>query len=108
LPRGATVALPESYRELAAYPVAGDVRVDRRTLAPGSMAVVRPDRSVQLVADTDSHVLVIGGDPVGERKVWWNLVAGSAERIEKAKADWKEGRFARVPGETEFTPLPDQ
>jgi hypothetical protein len=43
------------------------------------------------------------------RHVWWNFVSSSAERIEQAKADWKAGRFGKVPGdETEFIPLPEE
>jgi hypothetical protein len=31
----------------------------------------------------------------------------SREHIEQAEADWKTGKFAPVPGETEFIPLPE-
>jgi redox-sensitive bicupin YhaK (pirin superfamily) len=41
------------------------------------------------------------------RHIWWNFVSSRKERIEEAKADWKAGRFALVPGETEFIPLPE-
>ena len=37
----------------------------------------------------------------------WNFVASSPDRLEQAKDDWRRGRFAMVPGETEFIPLPD-
>ena len=53
-------------------------------------------------------MMLLGGDPLdGERHLWWNFVSSSPERIEQAKRDWAEGRFARVPGESEFIPLPD-
>ena len=53
--------------------------------------------------------MLVGGDPLdGERFVWWNFVSSSRERIERAKADWLAQRFAPVPGETEFTPLPER
>ena len=71
------------------------------------MAVACPDKSVRLEASQDSRVMVIGGDPVGRRQIWWNFVSSSKDRIGKAKQDWKEGRFEKVPGETEFIPLPD-
>src|SRR6185312_8156952 len=39
----------------------------------------------------------------------WNFVSSSGERIEQAKADWKAGRFGKVPGdEAEFIPLPEE
>ena len=53
--------------------------------------------------------MLLGGAPMdGPRHIWWNFVSSSKERIEKAKADWKEGRFAKVPGDSEFIPLPDR
>jgi redox-sensitive bicupin YhaK (pirin superfamily) len=51
--------------------------------------------------------MVVGGDHLGERHIYWNFVSSSRERIEQAKADWREGKFGNVPGETEFIPLPD-
>jgi hypothetical protein len=45
----------------------------------------------------------------GPRFIFWNFVASSRERIEQAKADWKAGRFEKVPGdEHEFIPLPEE
>ena len=53
--------------------------------------------------------MLLGGAPAdGPRHIWWNFVSSSKERIEKAKSDWKEGRFAKVPGDIEFIPLPDR
>jgi len=50
----------------------------------------------------------LGGDALeGPRHIWWNFVSSSKERIEQAKADWKSGRFAPVPNEHEFIPLPE-
>ena len=107
LPAGSELALPESYRELAAYVVSGDVRIDQHTYSSGVMAVACPDKPVRLAAHKDSHVMVIGGNPVGDRHIWWNFVSSSKDRIEKAAANWKERRFDDIPGETEFIPLPD-
>lgn len=107
IPKGTAITLPDVYPELAAYVVAGDVRIERHSLTKGVMAVARSGATVQLEADTDAHVLVIGGAPVGERHIWWNFVSSAAERIEKAKVDWKEGQFDPVPGEKEHIPLPD-
>lgn len=107
LPKGSELELPKTYREMAIYVVSGDVQIDQRRYAEGIMAVACPDQSLQLAANEDSHVMVIGGDPVGNRHIWWNFVSSSKERIEKAKADWKAQLFEDVPGETEFIPLPE-
>ncbi len=43
-----------------------------------------------------------------KRYIWWNFVSSSKERIEKAKEEWRTGRFDIVPGdEEEFIPLPE-
>lgn len=53
-------------------------------------------------------VRLLGDDPMnGLRYLSWNFVSSSLERIEQAKEDWQQQRFAAAPGETEFIPLPD-
>ncbi|HET6804484.1 MAG TPA: pirin-like C-terminal cupin domain-containing protein, partial [Frateuria sp.] len=63
-----------------------------------------------LRARAPSRLMLFGGAPLdGERHLWWNFVASSRERIERAKADWSAGRFGVVPGdEEEFIPLPER
>lgn len=39
-----------------------------------------------------SCVLVLGGEPVGERFISWNLVSSSTDRLAQAAADWKAER----------------
>jgi redox-sensitive bicupin YhaK (pirin superfamily) len=57
-------------------------------------------------AEVSSQIAIIGGEPVGPRHIWWNFVSSRKERIEQAKLDWQQNRFATIPGETELTPLP--
>lgn len=61
-----------------------------------------------VTATQESRIVVIGGEPLGERHIYWNFASSRKERIEKAKQDWREGRFAKVKGdEKEFIPLPE-
>ncbi len=56
-----------------------------------------------------TRLMLVGGEPFAEpRQIYWNFVSTSAERIDQAKRDWREGRFARVEGDAEFIPLPEQ
>jgi redox-sensitive bicupin YhaK (pirin superfamily) len=107
LNRGADAMLPDDYAELAAYVVSGSVRIDERDYAGGTMLVAAPGKTLVIEALDDCRVMVIGGDAVGPRQIWWNFVSRSTERMEQAKLDWKEGRFGKVPGDDEFIPLPD-
>jgi hypothetical protein len=53
--------------------------------------------------------MLLGGEAFATpRHVWWNFVSSSREAINQAKDDWRQGRFAKVPGdEDEFIPIPD-
>jgi redox-sensitive bicupin YhaK (pirin superfamily) len=62
---------------------------------------------VELRAVSPSRVMLLGGQTLGPRHLWWNFVSSSRERIELAKSDWKAGRFGGVPGDPEFIPLPE-
>jgi redox-sensitive bicupin YhaK (pirin superfamily) len=72
------------------------------------MVVLAPDEEPMLSADGDARVVLIGGAPLGPRHIWWNFVSSRKERIVQAADDWAGQRFATVPGETEFIPLPDK
>ncbi len=110
---GATLPMPAAaeHAERAAYVIEGALEVGGHRIAAGRLAAL-PDGAdgPALVAAAETRALILGGAPLGERlHMWWNFVAPSRERIEAAKADWREGRFARVPGdEVEFVPLPER
>jgi redox-sensitive bicupin YhaK (pirin superfamily) len=106
LPAGSSLTLPDGYEETAAYVVDGQVDIEGQSVGAGLMAVAAPGAPVRLDAVADSHVMVIGGAHMGKRHIWWNFVSTSRERMEQAKKDWREGRFGKIPGETEFIPLP--
>ena len=107
MPEGTELTLPDQYPEIAAYVVAGSVTIDGQSYGAGVMAVGGASTAMTLTANEESRVMVVGGEPVGERHIYWNLVSSSKERIEKAKSDWREGKFGQIPGEHEFIPLPD-
>ncbi len=107
LPAGAAIGLPRHGDEIAAYVVGGQIRAHAETVGEGQMAIGAGGGELRIEALEPSHVMVIGGASLGRRHIWWNFVSSSEARIEQAKADWREGRFEAVPGETEFIPLPD-
>ena len=110
LTEGSALALPPAaeHAERAFYVVSGKVSVVNDGFEAGTLVVVRAGAEVSLRAQEDSRLMLLGGAPLpGKREIFWNFVSSSADRIERAKADWSARRFAVVPGdETEFTPLP--
>ena len=92
--------------ERAVYVVDGAVQLDGAVLAPQTMTVLTAGDEPLLSADGPARVVLIGGDPLGPRHLWWNFTSSRKERVRQAAEDWAAGRFDPVPGETEFIPLP--
>jgi len=110
---GARLPVPTEHGERAAYVVEGSVELsgDGGIFGAGQLLVFKPGAEITLRAPESSpvRVMLLGGEPLdGKRHIWWNFVSSSRERIELAKEDWQAGRFAPVPGETEFIPLPEE
>jgi redox-sensitive bicupin YhaK (pirin superfamily) len=105
---GARLEVPPVVEERAVFVQDGVLEAAGATFPAGQLVVLRPDAPVVLHAPGGGRALLLGGEPMdGPRHIWWNFVASSGERIAQAAADWAEGRFERVPGETEWIPLPD-
>jgi redox-sensitive bicupin YhaK (pirin superfamily) len=106
---GATLSVAAEHAERALYVTEGALDVAGTRVNPGTLAVLAAKASVQIRAPADSaRVMLLGGEPLGHRFVWWNFVSSRRERIEQAKADWVAQRIGHVIGEpaSEFIPLP--
>lgn len=105
---GAVLPLPDGYEEQAVYVAIGEVLLDGRVYGEGTMLVLKAHARPTIAARGAARLMLLGGAPLdGERNLWWNFVSSSRERIEQAKADWRAGNWPKVPGETEFIPLPE-
>jgi len=107
LAAGTTAGLPAEYSERAAYVAKGSVEIDGRLLSTGQMAIFAPGQTIPVTALEPATVMLLGGEPVGERFLDWNFVSSSKDRIEQAKADWRSGRM-KLPDldHDAFIPLP--
>jgi redox-sensitive bicupin YhaK (pirin superfamily) len=105
--RAAVLAVPPEHAERAVYVVEGAITSGGTTVGEGVMAFLPPGAEVTLASPEGARILLLGGDPLdGPRHISWNFVSSSKERIERATDDWRHQRFARVPGETSYIPLP--
>ncbi len=109
LPGGAELVVPDEYEERAAYVVEGTVSCGAEDVVAPRLLVFEDGEDAVLRSAAGARVLLLCGAPLdGPRHLYWNFVSSSKERIERAKSDWREGRFPKVPGdEEEFIPLPD-
>jgi redox-sensitive bicupin YhaK (pirin superfamily) len=94
--------------ERAVYGVDGDFELDGQRVQAHQMLVLPEGDETMLSAANDARVVLIGGEPLGHRHIFWNFVSSRKERLAQAAADWEALRFPGVPGETEFIPLPPQ
>jgi len=108
LDQGARFGLPKEHAERGFYLVKGSVEIAGTTYRQGQMLVFTKGVDPVIIAKEPTTLMLLGGEPLGERFIWWNFVSSRKERIEQAKEDWKQGRIILPPNDNqEFIPLPD-
>ena len=108
LQQGARFGLPKEHDERGFYIAKGTVEVAGNTYHQGQMLVFSKGVDPLIVAKENTTLMLLGGEPLGERFIWWNFVSSRMERIEQAKEDWKQGRIILPPNDNkEFIPLPE-
>lgn len=106
---GGRVELPAALGQRAVHVVDGALSLDGIEVAAGGMAILTDGADAAVIATAACRAMLLGGAPLeGPRHIWWNFVSSRKARIERAKDDWRQGRFAPVPGDNEFIPLPEE
>jgi redox-sensitive bicupin YhaK (pirin superfamily) len=106
---GTALEMPAEHHERAVYVVEGEIAIDEAKIVEGQLAAFAPGEKIRLLATGEVRAMLLGGSHFPTpRHIWWNFVASSRERIERAKERWARREFPPVPGETEFIPLPSQ
>lgn len=109
LDQGVRFSLPKGHSERGAYVVKGSVEVGGTTYAAGKLMVFTQGVDPVIVAKEPTTLMMLGGEHLGDRYIWWNFVSSRKERIEQAKEDWKQGRIILPPMDNEeFVPLPEE
>lgn len=108
LEANAKIGLPTEHSERAIYITKGSLEIAGRMYSIGQMIVFSKNEEATIQAKTNVEFMFLGGEPLGERFIWWNFVSSSKERIEQAKNDWKTGKIILPPHDNkEFIPLPE-
>ena len=104
----ARFTVPAFASERAVFVARGAIDIGGQACAPAQMLILGRDAMPTIVARAPSTLMLLGGEPVGPRYIWWNFVSSRHERIAAAKADWNEGRMPRPIGDRdEWIPAPD-
>lgn len=108
LEKGARFGLPKEHSERGFYIARGSIEVSGTSYKEGQLLVFTKRVDPVLIAKEPTTLMLLGGEPLGERFIWWNFVSSRKERIEQAKEDWKQGRILLPPTDNhEFVPLPE-
>lgn len=103
-------SIPAEYTEQALYIVSGEIDCGIDGVhSAGCLLVTRKGARLEIRSGSEGAIIMLlGGEPVdGPRTMAWNFVSSSEERIRQASDDWLHQRFAPVPEESDFIPLPD-
>ena len=105
---GGHLVIPEEHGERGIYLVEGSLQVDGgAAFQAGRLIVLAASGDVTIRSSRGARAMLLGGNPLdGERHIWWNFVASTTARIERAARQWAEHGFPEVPGDHERIPLP--
>ena len=106
LQAGASLLIPAVHRERALYLIEGEATLESADLPLRGLAVLPEGEELLLSACGECHLALIGGEPLGPRRMYWNFVASDAALLEKAKQNWAAWDWPRVPGESARIELP--
>lgn len=106
---GAAFPIDADADERAILVALGEASLDGQKLEQHSLYILKPGQAMTLRAESDARVMLLGGEAFSKpRRVWWNFVSSSRDRINQAKEDWKSGKFPTIPGDDrEFIPIPE-
>ncbi|MEO1514097.1 MAG: pirin family protein [Bacteroidota bacterium] len=93
--------------EVAFVIVKGSINSQGQKVVAGQMLVSKTDDECEICLDKDSQILLFGGEALPEERfLMWNFVSHSKERLERAKEEWTNRQFPKVPGDETYIPFP--
>ncbi len=96
------------FGESGLYILEGSIKNGEHTYDPRQILITTESSLCEFEIAANSTVYIFGGEPFPEEHfIFWNFVSSDKNLIEKAKQDWTAQTFPKVPGETEFVPLPE-
>src|SRR5258708_10923957 len=107
---GGTLHYGPEHEERALFVIDGEVPTGGTEVhRPSAMLMLGAREEVTPYANAPRRGMLLGGTQLdGERPISWNFVSSSRDRIERAKQEWKDGKFGLIPGDDqEFIPLPE-
>ncbi|MEG0851444.1 MAG: pirin-like C-terminal cupin domain-containing protein, partial [Flavobacterium sp.] len=96
------------FGESGLYILEGSIKSGEHIYDPKQILITNDSTLCEFEIAENSTVYIFGGQPFPEEHfIFWNFVSSDKNLIEKAKQDWTNQTFPKVPGETDFVPLPE-
>jgi len=106
--QGQKLDFDPEFQESGFYLLSGEIEVEGQVFSAPKLIVFKPGSPIRINSKQASRGVLLGGDRLdGQRTIYWNFVSSSKDRIEQAKRDWRAQVMPKIPGETEFIPLPE-
>ena len=97
------------FGESALYILEGSIESEGNVFGSKQILIAKDSKLCSFEMAENTTIYIFGGDSFPEERIiYWNFVASNKELIENAKEKWLAQKFEKVPGETEFVPLPEQ
>lgn len=97
------------FGESGLYILEGKIKDGGHVYEEKHMLIAKDTNLCEFEMEENTVVYLFGGEPFPEERfIYWNFVSSNREKIEEAKQRWLGQTFPKVPGETEFVPLPPQ
>ena len=93
--------------EVAFVIVKGSIMAQEQKVNAGQMLISKVDDQCEICLDEKTQILLFGGEPLPEERfLSWNFVSHSKDRLKKAKEDWENRHFPKVPDDDTYIPFP--
>ena len=95
------------FGEAGLYIMEGGIESDGNVYESKQILVAKNSSLCEFTILENTTIYIFGGEPYPEERfIDWNFVSSNRELIEQAKQNWREQKFDKIKGESEFVPLP--
>jgi redox-sensitive bicupin YhaK (pirin superfamily) len=87
--------------------VKGSIVDQGQIVEKGQMLISKTNEECSVDMEAGTRLLLFGGEPLPEERfLLWNFVSSDKEKLTKAKEDWQNKLFPKVPGDDTYIPFP--
>jgi len=95
------------YADSALYILEGAIQSEGNTYETKQLLVAKNSSLCSFEIAANTTLYIFGGEVFPEERfIHWNFVSSDKNLIEKAKEDWNNQLFPKVPGEVDFVRMP--